>query len=701
MDHSQGSKIDIPKKNSTIYILNDHHLLIHDFINRLFLILDDVHEINNLILTNGYILSLIHNTVTLLYKYQEMNPQRGLTSPSLAEGFPQRGLTSPSLAEGFPEWDVYKIGSACFALSELCNPIDIKVHYDLIKKMGLYHGKTGEIPLLKTERLIPQGEIPSLKTTGLIPQRETMEENIVDGMRELINSFHFDLLTNNAYYLFKQLELPFDNPYLKRSTEYIIGCSLYNSELTNMDPVILIHAALFLACQWADNVYKFSDDGSFYLDGDYVQNFGDIENNPIKDSIMRCVKKLVYLIKHLYKIHGSINIINRYTKIVDNLEFLPNYTYVHNVDKKSQLVKSPRNENILSQRGLTPTSLAEGFPSRHKINKIIVDNDKYIITEQIGKGIYGTIFIGCHIQQSEPVAMKVQPYDLYTVKETSVLSHLKHPNIINIKHVFYQMTNDDLVFVMDYYRCDLTKIIKKKMLDEKIIKVYAYQILSAISYCHSLGIIHQDIKTNNIMVSYDLSFIKLIDFGICRTNAFGFVNFIETVCAISYRPPEILLEYEYYNNKIDIWSIGCVIAEMYNGKILFDASTKDMLKKIFSIVGMPTDISWPNIKDAPNWEILMEQDSNEYPKIIAEKEETPSLKTKELIPLGETPSLKTKELIPFGETLMENPIDDPKIILIQTSDISMKKIIEYMLIPYPNDRISAKMALEYMSLKNV
>jgi len=119
-----------------------------------------------------------------------------------------------------------------------------------------------------------------------------------------------------------------------------------------------------------------------------------------------------------------------------------------------------------------------------------------------------------------------------------------------------------------------------------------------------MGIIHQDIKPENILVSDDFDKVILIDFGISNVYSHGMVRFYSPICTLPYRPPEILLECVSYNSKVDMWSLGCVIAEMLCGHQMFCATQNngdDQIRLIFRKLSLPNEETWPGVTNARKW----------------------------------------------------------------------------------------------------
>lgn len=152
------------------------------------------------------------------------------------------------------------------------------------------------------------------------------------------------------------------------------------------------------------------------------------------------------------------------------------------------------------------------------------------------------------------------------------------------------------------------------MNDPHTLKFIAYQIFKGMDYCHKNKILHRDMKPQNILVNNVISLlnpvklifqnnvVKLIDFGLARNSGLPNKNYTNEVVTLWYRAPDILLGNEQYNAKIDIWSIGCIFAELVTGKPLFKGKNEEQqLKLIYKILGSPNQDEWPELTSLSNY----------------------------------------------------------------------------------------------------
>ncbi|EAY15351.1 CMGC family protein kinase [Trichomonas vaginalis G3] len=171
-------------------------------------------------------------------------------------------------------------------------------------------------------------------------------------------------------------------------------------------------------------------------------------------------------------------------------------------------------------------------------------------------------------------------------RETSNLQHLKHENIINLREVFRPSNSNVPYMVFDYCEFDLDGLIHNRYsngLDNKTVKSYFKQILTAVKFCHDNNIIHRDLKPSNIFVTRD-NVVKLGDFGLSRDLSKGSPRMTLNVVTPGYRAPELILGNSEYDTSSDIWSLGTILFEMITGVPLFKPLTSSDISQLASIV---------------------------------------------------------------------------------------------------------------------
>lgn len=188
------------------------------------------------------------------------------------------------------------------------------------------------------------------------------------------------------------------------------------------------------------------------------------------------------------------------------------------------------------------------------------------------------------------------------------MKELKHENIVSLYDVIH--TENKLMLVFEYMDKDLKKYMDshpstaggpRGALDSPTIKSFMWQLLRGIAFCHENRVLHRDLKPQNLLIN-NQGQLKLADFGLARAFGIPVNTFSNEVVTLWYRAPDVLLGSRTYNTSIDIWSAGCIMAEMFTGRPLFPGTTnEDQLLKIFRLMGTPSERSWPGISTFPEY----------------------------------------------------------------------------------------------------
>ena len=154
------------------------------------------------------------------------------------------------------------------------------------------------------------------------------------------------------------------------------------------------------------------------------------------------------------------------------------------------------------------------------------------------------------------------------IREISLLKQLQHPNIVKLFDVIH--TERKLTLVFEYLDQDLKKYIDSlndsNNLDISIIKSFLYQLLLGINFCHQNRVLHRDLKPQNLLINLNGE-LKLADFGLARAFGIPVRNYTHEVVTLWYRSPDVLLGSRKYSTQVDMWSVGCIFAEMLNGML--------------------------------------------------------------------------------------------------------------------------------------
>ena len=144
--------------------------------------------------------------------------------------------------------------------------------------------------------------------------------------------------------------------------------------------------------------------------------------------------------------------------------------------------------------------------------------------------------------------------------------------------------------------------------DRRVIKGYLYQMCAGIAYCHSHRVLHRDLKPQNLLVDQTTNVLKLADFGLARAFGIPVRAYTHEVVTLWYRSPEILLGARHYSTPVDVWSIGCIFAEMINHAPLFPGDSEiDELFRIFRVLGTPDDGLWRGVEALPDYKTQFPQ----------------------------------------------------------------------------------------------
>jgi mitogen-activated protein kinase 1/3/mitogen-activated protein kinase 6 len=227
---------------------------------------------------------------------------------------------------------------------------------------------------------------------------------------------------------------------------------------------------------------------------------------------------------------------------------------------------------------------------------------QYGVQEPVGQGAYGVVCSAQDNDKNEPVAIKKienafehLTFAKRTLRELRILRHLKHENLIDIRNVFVVGPKDnfeDIYIVSELMETDLASILKSPQpLSDDHSQFFLYQILRGIKYMHSAEVMHRDLKPRNLLVNSNCD-LKICDFGLARVKflaeEFSNCAMTEYVCTRWHRAPEVLCSWTDYGKPVDIWSVGCIFAEMLRRKPIFPGkNTQHQLQLVISCLGNP------------------------------------------------------------------------------------------------------------------
>ncbi|CAF88447.1 unnamed protein product, partial [Tetraodon nigroviridis] len=234
---------------------------------------------------------------------------------------------------------------------------------------------------------------------------------------------------------------------------------------------------------------------------------------------------------------------------------------------------------------------------RQEVNRTVWEvPERYRDLKQIGTGAYGTVCSAWDRRSGAQVAIKKlqRPFQskLFAkraYRELRLLKHMKHENVTAPQDVHAppsQLPSQSacVYLVMPFMGTDLGKLMKMERLTEDRVQFLVYQMLRGLKYIHSAGIIHRDLKPGNLAINPDCE-LKILDFGLARQADAEMTGYVVTRW---YRAPEVILNWMRYTQTVDIWSAGCIMAEMLLGRPLFKGTDHlDQLREIMKITGTP------------------------------------------------------------------------------------------------------------------
>ncbi|XP_028404431.1 cyclin-dependent kinase 4-like [Dendronephthya gigantea] len=246
-----------------------------------------------------------------------------------------------------------------------------------------------------------------------------------------------------------------------------------------------------------------------------------------------------------------------------------------------------------------------------------VQPGKYEEVGEIGTGAYGTVYKAKDLlNNNRYVALKrvritnttEEGLPVSTLREIALLKQVNkigHKNIVSLLDVFHTPHNAMqreiwLTLVFEHVEQDLTTFLENcppPGLSPWTIKSIMHQMLEGIDFLHTHRVVHRDLKPQNILITND-GRLKIADFGLARIYGFSML-LTSVVVTLWYRSPEVLLHSEYAT-PVDMWSIGCIFAELFNRRPLFEGKNEcNQLHKIFWIIGSPPEDDWPEYCSLP------------------------------------------------------------------------------------------------------
>ncbi|CAD1808399.1 Cyclin-dependent kinase 1 [Candida parapsilosis] len=289
----------------------------------------------------------------------------------------------------------------------------------------------------------------------------------------------------------------------------------------------------------------------------------------------------------------------------------------------------------------------------------MVELSDYQRQEKVGEGTYGVVYKALDTKHNNRVValkkIRLESEDegvpSTAIREISLLKEMKNDNIVRLYDIIHSDSHK-LYLVFEFLDLDLKKYMESippqsnTGLEPQMVKRFMNQLIRGIKHCHAHRVLHRDLKPQNLLIDKEGN-LKLADFGLARAFGVPLRAYTHEVVTLWYRAPEILLGGKQYSTGVDMWSVGCIFAEMCNRKPLFPGDSEiDEIFRIFRILGTPNETIWPDVNYLPDFK--------------------PGF-----------PQWKKRDLKEFVPSLDANGID----------------LLEQMLVYDPSKRISAKRAL--------
>ncbi|KAK3183535.1 hypothetical protein Dsin_030821 [Dipteronia sinensis] len=251
--------------------------------------------------------------------------------------------------------------------------------------------------------------------------------------------------------------------------------------------------------------------------------------------------------------------------------------------------------------------------------------DSFEKLDKIGQGTYSSVYKARDLENNKIVALKkvrfanMDPESVrFMAREIIILRRLDHPNVMKLEGLITSRVSGSLYLIFEYMEHDLAGLAATPGIKftEAQIKCYMQQLLRGLEHCHSRGILHRDIKGSNLLVDYN-SNLKIADFGLATVSrTYQKQPLTSRVVTLWYRPPELLLGSTDYGASVDLWSSGCILAELFAGKPIMPGRTEvEQLHKIFKLCGSPSEEYWKRSK-LPHSTIFKPQQP--YKRCVAE-----------------------------------------------------------------------------------
>ncbi|CAI0628177.1 unnamed protein product [Linum tenue] len=239
--------------------------------------------------------------------------------------------------------------------------------------------------------------------------------------------------------------------------------------------------------------------------------------------------------------------------------------------------------------------------------------------EKVGEGTYGKVYRARERATGKIVALKKtrlheddEGVPATTLREVSILRMLsRDPHVVRLLDVKQGLNKEGktvLYLVFEYMDTDLKKYIRsfrqtKATIPTNIvfIQTLMYQLCKGVAFCHGHGLLHRDLKPHNLLMDKKTMMLKIADLGLARAFTLPIKKYTHEILTLWYRAPEVLLGDTHYSVAVDIWSVGCIFAELVNLQAIFQGDSE-----LQQLLGTPNEEVWPGVSNLVNW--------HEYPQ---------------------------------------------------------------------------------------
>ncbi|GBG60961.1 hypothetical protein CBR_g18560 [Chara braunii] len=265
-------------------------------------------------------------------------------------------------------------------------------------------------------------------------------------------------------------------------------------------------------------------------------------------------------------------------------------------------------------------------------------DDMYERLEKVGEGTYGKVYKARDKKTGRLVALKKTRLEMEeegvpstALREVSLLQMLSQSiyvvRLLCVEHVD-ENNKPMLYLVFEYLDTDLKKYMDltgrgpSNPLPASTIKSFLYQLCKGVAHCHSHGVMHRDLKPQNLLVDKEKGILKIADLGLGRAFTVPVKSYTHEIVTLWYRAPEVLLGASYYSTPVDIWSVGCIFAEMARKAPLFPGDSElQQLLHIFKLLGTPNEEVWPGVSKLRDWHEFPQWQPQNIARVVPQLDE--------------------------------------------------------------------------------